>query len=50
MQEGVRRAHALGARVVDVETGDDAGAKTLYESVGPTEIHRAWFWEKSLPT
>ncbi len=49
MLEGMRRAHALGAHVVDVETGNESGAQALYESVGPTEIHRARFWEKTLP-
>ena len=48
MTEGMRRAQALGARSLDVSTGDAEPANALYPAVGFTERHRGWFWTKSL--
>ena len=48
LTEGMRRAHGLGARSLDVSTNDDEPALRLYEALGFTERHRGWFWTRSL--
>lgn len=48
MIEGLRRSRVLGARVVDVETGDMDPANALYRSIRFDEEHRAWLWQRDL--
>lgn len=46
MREGLLRLQALGALSAIVETGSANPANRLYESVGFTEAHAAWFWRR----
>jgi len=46
MLEGMRRARAMGAEVIDVGTGDMDPANALYASLPFTEVYRGCFWEK----
>jgi len=46
MLEGLRRARALGARIVEVSTGDADAANALYDSIGFTEYYKAFAWKK----
>ena len=48
MLEGMRRAHDLGAEVVDVGTGDMDPANALYASLPFSETYRGRYWEKAL--
>ena len=48
MLEGMRRAQALGADVIDVGTGDADPANALYSSLPFDEVHRGRFWAKEL--
>lgn len=48
MLEGLRRAAALGAAVVEVGTGDADPANALYESLPFTETHRGVMWERDM--
>jgi predicted N-acetyltransferase YhbS len=47
MFEGLRRAQALGAREITVDTGTAAAANKLYESIGFTEAHKGFIWRKA---
>ena len=44
MLEGMRRASALGAAVVDVATGDADPANALYASLPFSECYRGRLW------
>jgi ribosomal protein S18 acetylase RimI-like enzyme len=46
MLEGMRRARAMGARVIDVGTGDMDPANALYASLPFAEVYRGRLWEK----
>jgi ribosomal protein S18 acetylase RimI-like enzyme len=46
MLEGLRRVRQLGARVVEVSTGDADAANALYDSIGFTEYYKAYAWKK----
>jgi ribosomal protein S18 acetylase RimI-like enzyme len=46
MLEGMRRARAMGAEVIDVGTGDMDPANALYDSLPFAEVYRGRFWEK----
>ncbi len=46
MLEGLRRVRALGARIVEVSTGDADAANALYDSIGFTEYYQAYAWRK----
>ncbi len=46
MFEGLRRAKALGARQITVETGDAVPANRLYESIGFTEAYQGYAWRR----
>lgn len=46
MAEGLRRLAALGAKEAVVGTGDMIPANTLYETMGFTDAHISWFWQK----
>jgi len=48
MLEGMWRARDLGAKVVDVGTGDMDPANALYASLPFTETYRGRYWEKAL--
>ncbi len=47
MLEGLRRVRALGARLVEVSTGDADAANALYDSIGFTEYYKAYTWKKT---
>ena len=47
MLEGLRRVRALGARIVEVSTGDADAANALYDSIGFTEYYKAYTWKKA---
>jgi ribosomal protein S18 acetylase RimI-like enzyme len=49
MLEGMRRARAMGAAVLDVGTGDLDPANALYASLPFTEVYRGRYWEKPVP-
>jgi mycothiol synthase len=46
MMEGLRRVRRLGARIVEVSTGDADAANALYDSIGFTEYYKAYAWKK----
>ncbi len=46
MLEGLRRVSALGAKIVEVSTGDADAANALYDSIGFTEYYKAYAWKK----
>lgn len=46
MLEGLRRLKALGAVDVTVGTGDMIPANRLYDSIGFTEVHKGYVWQK----
>lgn len=46
MLEGIRRARALGARIVEVSTGDADAANALYDSICFGETYKAYAWKK----
>ena len=46
MQEALLRLRARGAADVTVETGDMIPANALYNSLGFTEIYKAYYWRK----
>lgn len=46
MLEGLRRLRILGAKVVEVSTGDADAANALYDSIGFTEYYKAYTWKK----
>lgn len=48
MLEGLRRLNALGAVDVTVGTGDMIPANRLYDSIGFTEVHQGYVWQKVL--
>ncbi len=46
MFEGLHRLRALGARSVSVDTGTNAAANALYESIGFTEACSGFLWRR----
>ncbi len=46
MLEGLRRVRDIGARIVEVSTGDADAANALYDSIGFTEYYKAYAWKK----
>jgi len=49
MLEGLRRAEALGAEIVQVGTGSADPANALYDSLPFTETYRGRFWARTAP-
>ncbi len=47
MREALRRAQAMGAADVIVNTGDMVPANALYDSLGFTEAYKAYVWRKT---
>ena len=47
MREGLRRAAALGAIEMTVETGDMIPANALYDSLGFSEVYKGFAWKKT---
>jgi mycothiol synthase len=46
MLEGLRRVREVGARIVEVSTGDAVPANALYDSIGFTESYKAYAWKR----
>lgn len=46
MLEGLHRLNAIGAKIVEVGTGDSPAANALYNSIGFTEVYKAYYWKK----
>ena len=47
MLEGIRRARGVGARIVEVSTGDADAANALYDSIPFGETYKAYAWKKA---
>jgi mycothiol synthase len=46
MLEALRRVRPMGAKIIEVSTGDADAANALYDSLGFTEYYKAYAWKK----